>query len=645
MHAHWKSIAIVCILLIAATVAAYSSVLSYDFISLDDADYVYRNRHVLAGLSWSGWCYAWTSFECSNWHPLTWLSLELDGSIGGSTPVAYHATSLILHTMNSVILFLVTFQLTNCFYRSACVAALFALHPLHVESVAWVSERKDVLSTLFLLLTISAYVRYASRPSVLGYLPVMALLTLGLLAKPMLVTLPILLLLLDAWPMGRIAWNRPPTSDARFPQRSLRALFIEKIPLLGLAFADGLTTVVAQYGPVKLMVDVTFDTRIANMFNAYLWYLKKTFIPTNLTVFYPHPERDVPWMLVGIGVIVFSVISAYVLRRRESPHLLFGWAWFVISLLPVIGLIQVGCQAYADRYVYIPHIGLFISIIWELHAWVASLKFGRVIGGTMVLAALIGCGLLTRIQTGYWKNNDALWSRAIEINPNNGFAHAHLADVRLAEKDYERAIFHIESGLRIRRSGYVANALSNWGKCLIELNRPAEAEQKFLAALKVDHNHEGSLEELAKLLRKQGRLAEAKQVAAQQAAIIERRAEKLPDTAATQFRLGYLKAQQGNPKQALVHFEQAVQLAPQSAEAHINLAMTQMQLKLGKEARANLTRALELKPELAMAHFCMAKLLETENDIPGAKKHLEEAIRINPNDVDVKRHLDRLSKQ
>lgn len=644
MRSNWKLFGAICALLAAGTIAAYWSVWSCDFISLDDGEYVYKNRRVLSGLSWTGWQYAWTSLDASNWHPLTWLTLEADGSLWGSNPSGYHATNLVLHTLNSLLLFVVMSQMTDRLTLSACVAGFFAVHPLHVESVAWISERKDVLCTLFLLLTIAAYIRYASRPSMLRYLLVIMLFVLGLLAKPMLVTLPILLLLLDVWPLERVAGPRSSIYRERYPQRTLRMLIVEKLPLLVLAFADGLTTVAAQFGAVKLMTDVPWGTRVANMFNAYAWYLEKTFVPIHLTIFYPHPERELPWSRVLFGLVLFCLISAWAFRRtRDKPYLAFGWAWFVISLLPVIGLIQVGLQAYADRYAYIPHIGLFVAIVWEAESFFVKTKSRRILGGLLALSTLAACGVLTHLQIGYWQNNDTMWSHAIALNPNNGFAHAHLSDYLFDRGDYEKAIVHIETGLRFRRSGYASNAYANWGISLLALNRPEEAEQKFRAALELDQNHEKALRELEKLLSAQGRQSEAAEVSARHEQALDRLFEKQRQEVKEQFRLGFMRAREGNVKQAAVHFEKAVELVPKSAEAHINLAVTQRQLNRDNEAKSHFLRAIELNPELANAHSQLAAILESEKDLSGAKKHLAEVLRITPNDVKAKERLQRLS--
>jgi protein O-mannosyl-transferase len=646
MRSKFPWTAITCLTLFSATLVVYWTVLSCGFISLDDPEYVTKNPQVLAGLSWSGLRYAFTSWHCSNWHPLTWLSLEADATLWGDKPTGYHATNMVLHAINSVLFFVALFRLTGAFQRSAWTAAFFALHPLHVESVAWVAERKDVLSALFLLLTIFAYLRYAKRPSLFRYSLVLLWFTLGLLAKPMLVTVPILLLLLDRWPLDRVQRSARHQGESPFVRQSPRTLFLEKLPLFVLAFADGLMTIIAQMGPVKLMVDIAIGTRVANLFNAYLWYLQKTFVPTNLIILYPHPEQNLSWFRIGLSVAVFVAITVWAFRRRsDRPHVLFGWSWFVISLLPVIGLIQVGLQAYADRYAYIPHMGLMTAIVWECHACFSKTTVGRI---SLKLAASFGvlaCGMLTRTQTAYWINNETLWQHALDVDPQNGFAHAHYADVLLEKGDYERAMFHIESGLRAKRSGYVANAYWNWGRCLLELKRPAEAEEKFLTALQVDHNHEAALEDLAKLLKSQGRAAEAAEYSARHTAAFAKRLATMPENAAAQFTLGMISAQQGHAAQAQVYFEKAIQLAPQSAEGYTNLALVQMQLRRTKEAKANFRKAIELKPDLAVAYYFLAALLESENDIAGAKEHLKQALCIDPNNTKAQQALDRLSKQ
>ena len=648
MRANCKSITFVGIALVAGTITAYWPVFRCEFVSLDDPMYVNQNPHVLGGLTRSGWQYAFTTFDSFNWHPLTWLSLELDTSLWGKAPLGYHVTNLILHVVNVVLLFATLHLLTGSVYRSGFVAGLFAVHPLHVESVAWISERKDVLSTLFLLLTVLAYVRYAARPKVTRYLLVAAMLVLGLLSKPMLVTLPILLLLLDWWPLCRLKGGPVDDCNHRFPQCRLRDLIAEKIFLLFLAFADGLATIAAQRSAMKVMEDLPFSFRLANVLNAYAWYLQKTFAPIDLIAFYPHPERSLSWQSIAFGLVLTCGLTAWAFwpsRLRRQPHLSVGWAWFVVSLLPVIGLLQVGGQAYADRYAYIPHIGLFVMIVWEVHRCLVAVRGGRAILIVLAVASLIACGRLTQLQVEYWKNSDALWTHALDVDAENGFAHAHLADLRFSEGDYERAIDHLERGLRLKRAGYVANAYGMWGRALIELGRSDEAEVKFLEALKVDRNHEVSLEQLSKLLQKQGRSAEATRYSDRYAVVKARNLENQPESAESQMLLGFSKAKKGEIRQSLVHFEKAAELAPRSATVRYNLALVQMQLNRVDDAKRNLMKAIEFDAKLGVAHRELATILEAEKDIPGAIQHLREAVRLNPGDAKIKSRLDKLTNR
>lgn len=633
-----------CTALVASTVIVYFTVFSCGFVTFDDPGYVSQNRQVLSGLSLAGWNYAWTTWDCTNWHPLTWLSLELDGSLWGKKPAGFHATNLILHILNSLLLFLVLNRMTNATGSSAFVAALFALHPLHVESVAWISERKDVLSTFFLLLTVNAYIGYAAKPSIVRYLQVFLLFALGLLAKPMLVTLPILLLLLDWWPLRRFELAKESSTEKPSRLRTIRRLIIEKLPLFVIAFFDGLMTIVAQKNAARVLNDLTLPTRIGNAINAYVWYLQKTFAPTNLIVFYPHPQGGLSLATVAIDAVILVGISFAVFWfANRKPHLVVGWLWFLISLLPVIGLLQVGGQAYADRYSYVPHIGLFVAIVWELKSWFPDRQPVRTAVQLGAVAVLVVCGILTHQQLRYWKSSLALWNRALEVVPDNGVAHAHLSDVLFEAGDYEGVIHHIERGMQLTNSGYVANGYCNWGRALIALNRPKEAEEKFWLALKADKNHDGTLGELSNLLMKQGRKEEAKALAARHAQVMIASAEKEPNNAAAQFRLGVLKARQGNLAGSMVHFERAVQLAPDSAPAHHNLALALMQMNRLKEAKSHFLKAIEFDPRLATARVGLGDLLEREKDFAGAKKQYLMALEINPTDKETKQRLERIS--
>lgn len=629
---------------------AYSGVLTADFVDYDDRDYVYQNPNVLNGISAAGWKYAWTTFDCGNWHPLTWLSLQWDASLWNRRVIGFHFTNLILHTANGLLVFAVLYQLTSAIIRSAIVALFFALHPLHVESVAWIAERKDVLSTFFLLLTVLAYRRYAQRESLLTYLATMILFACGLLAKPMLVTLPVLLLLLDFWPMNRTGWITTESTEPTYPQRSVGWLLLEKVPLFGVALVDGIMTMAAQKVQYVTLRDVELPTRIANAFNAYAWYLQKTFVPTDLIVLYPHPERDLSWSRIAIGVILVAGISLWALRRvRQSGYLLFGWAWFVVSLLPVIGLIQVGGQAYADRYTYIPHIGLFTAVVWEGQSLVDRWKWSRIPMIVITLIAVVACGVLTETQVFYWRDSATLWTHAHNVDRDNYVAHEHLAELYYRQRNFEQAAKHFERTLRNKRMHANANAYAAYGYCLEELKQPAEAETQYRKALKIDHKHANALQLLVALLQRRGRSNEAIAFTGQLPLNLSdadvQNAERNPDNEAAQLTLGLAKAGRGDVAGAVVHFEKAVELAPKSANAYSNLAYAQAQLQRMDEAKTNYSRAIELNPDVADSHFNLAHLLEMEKDYAGAKKHYTEAVRLNPADAEAKARLERVSKR
>jgi protein O-mannosyl-transferase len=646
MRSHWVSILVTAAVLITVTGAIYCPVIRCDFVSFDDPHYVSSNPHVLAGLSAADWTYAWTTLDCTNWHPLTWLSLQLDSSLYGVGPSGYHTTNLVLHAINACLLMVVLRQMTGCLIRSAIVAGLFALHPLHVESVAWISERKDVLSTLFLLLTILMYVRYARRPTVLSYLPVMLMLSLGLLAKPMLVTLPLLLLLLDFWPLNRMDRSVRHEIESPWPQRSLKQLVLEKIPLLVLAVADGLMTIYAQRSAAPALGDLPFHYRLGNLFQAYLWYLQKTLVPTHLTAFYQHPARNLSTGFAVAGFLAVALITGAVIRFGNSRrHLIVGWLWFCVALLPVSGLLQVGSQAYADRYTYVPHLGLFLLIVWEGHFWMPRGTRGRRAWSAVTIAALVACGIVTRIQIGYWQDSKTLWTHALEVDKDNAVAHLHLSDLYLAAGDFQRTSEHLEQGLRTRRGPGDAGAYCNWGKVLLALNRPADAEERFRMALELDGRNEVALDELSKLLRNLGRQSEADTVSRTLNALLSEKLQDNADDAARQLRYGLTLARQGDIQQAIVHFQKAVFLSPDSAVAHNNLALAHSQLNQPQQAKVHFQKAVQLDPNLAAAHFNLAAILAAEHDVAGAKDHYAAALRLNPRDTEAEERLRQLARE
>lgn len=486
--------------LAAVVFAVYVRVSGFEFVNYDDPKYVYENSHVFTGFSWENVKWAFTSFHASNWHPLTWLSLMADCQFSANHAQACHITNVILHTANTVLCFLTLYLLTGNAWPAFLVGALFGLHPLHVESVAWVAERKDVLSTLFWFLTMLAYLRYVRKGSLGSYLPVVVFFALGLMAKPMLVTLPFVLLLVDWWPLGRMAAidrsassahrrrnahsrhrSRQPTIGAR-----LMWLIAEKIPLFVLCAVSSMITMRAQ-GAVRVSFDVLPATaRIANAMVAYAVYLGKMLVPAGLSVYYPHSGTWPKWPVLG-AALVLVVISGLVLALgRRRRYLMVGWLWYLGTLIPVVGLVQVGLQSYADRYTYIPLTGVFIMIAFGADELLRQRRFGSAAGAglrygfaaSLILALSVG----TWMQTSHWADNLKLYSHAIEVTDRNHMAHNNLGVSLRDAGRIDEAIEHWKKAVEIFPR--FDDAIINLGVGLIEQKRYEEAITYYKKYLK-----------------------------------------------------------------------------------------------------------------------------------------------------------------
>jgi len=420
------------------TLATYLPVLAHGFIRFDDPLYVTRNPHVQAGLSWEGIAWAFSANVASNWHPLTLLSHMLDCELFGMDPLGHHLTSLLLHTASVVLLFEALRRMTGCAWRSAVVAALFAVHPTHVESVAWIAERKDVLSGFFWMLTLLAWVCYVRQPSPKRYAAVVLALAAGLLSKPMVVTLPFVLLLLDVWPL----------------RRKIRVK--EKLPLFALAAASCVATVIAQSGAIGLASRFPLRLRLANAVLSYVSYLGKTVLPTRLAVFYPMPGEFPDWKVAG-AVLLLAVLT--VLAWKAGRYFTVGWLWFLGTLVPVIGIVQVGGQGMADRYTYLPTIGLFLIAAWGLP------RRARWIVPGVVLALAID----TRLQLRHWEDSESLFQHAAAVTERNFIAHLNLAQIYAERGERGPALEHFRTTLEIRPGMWQAqaslgNTLRRWGR-------------------------------------------------------------------------------------------------------------------------------------------------------------------------------------
>ncbi len=470
-------------LLLGVILLVYAQVRTFAFVNLDDQQYVTSNPVVLRGLTWDGVAWAFGGFHAANWHPLTWLSHMADVTLFGADAGAHHAVNVALHALNALLLFGFLRRATGATWRSAAVAALFAVHPLHVESVAWVSERKDVLSGAFFFLTLHAWLGYTRRPGAGRYVAVAALFVLGLLAKPMLVTLPLVLLLVDAWPLGRLA---PGAAGGSTPSRAAR-LVAEKVPLLVLAAASSIVTWLAQSagGATASAEAIPLGGRVANAAVSYVLYLVRTVWPSGLAAFYPHPSLagdGIPaWKTAGALLLLLAVTAAAVRERARRPYLLFGWLWFVGTLLPVIGLVQVGEQGLADRYSYLPLTGLLVAAVWGGAERLGRLRSPALAWGAAA-APILALALAAHAQASTWRDSLALHGRALEVTERNWNAWSGLGDALADAGRPQEAIAAYREALRVRPR--LATAWNGLGAAYGQLGAHAEAIAAFEEALR-----------------------------------------------------------------------------------------------------------------------------------------------------------------
>lgn len=574
------------VLLLLVTAAAYVRIGELDFVSVDDPAYVTQNSNVLEGITREGLGWAFTAFHSANWHPITWISHMVDVQIFGMRPLGHHLTSLLFHIANVLLLFVAMQRLTGERWKSAFVAALFAVHPLHVESVAWVAERKDVLSTFFLFLTLLAYIRYAKKPSFVGYAYVFVALGLGLMAKPMLVTAPLILLMLDYWPLRRgLSWT----------------IIREKAPLAGLALASCVVTYIAQRqgGAVQGLDLYPLGVRTANAAVACIAYLGKMIWPARPAVLYPHPGTSLPLWQVAMSTTLLAGITWTVVRyAKRVPYLAVGWLWYVVTLIPVIGLVQVGKQAMADRYTYIPLIGIFVAITWGLHELGGRLRSGirrpAAVGlGAAVILALTG---VTIAQTAYWRSGVTVFTRALQVTPDSYIINYCLADAYLEDK------------------------------------KPAEAVPFLREAVRLKPDFASGHDVLGYALAQQGLLDEGIEE-------IRRALEINPKLATAWNNMGGVLSQQKNYEKAITYFKRAIEITPNYVQAHINLGGAFEQMGRLDEAETHYRAAVEAGPKSATALGALGALLFRTGSYEEAEVHLRAATRLQPKMIEAQLYL------
>jgi len=590
---------ILCLLLVVATLALYNPVNRHPFVNYDDDRYITENLHVHNGRTWRTITWAFTATEQGNWHPLTWLSHALDYQLFHQNPAGHHFTSLLIHAANAVLLFLFLMYATRRLGPSLFVAALFALHPINVESVAWVAERKNVLCTFFFFATLIAYCWYARQPDWRRYLVFAGLFVLGLMSKPMVITLPFVLLLLDYWPLGRIRGGRADATAA-----PLSKLVVEKLPLIALSAASAVITMQAQRagGAMRSTAQLSLAVRLENAVMAYAMYLWKMIWPSHLAPIYPHPGDSLAALQVGTSALVLLAVTAVALKFRARRYLLTGWLWFLGTLVPVIGLVQVGDQAMADRYAYIPLVGIFIMIAWGIADLADSKQIGLVVRVIPAACVLLALSFATNRQLGYWSSNYDLWTHAVAVTGRNFIAQDNLGGALLWLGKTDEAYLHFQAAAEINPLDPMSR--SNLGAYLQEHGHMAEAIEKYNRVITLTSDP--------------GLLA------------------------ATYANLGAAYRKLGEDEKARTSYDQALQLNPNQYNVYLGLGeLLEKQSRLD-DAISNYSKAVELRPT-DTGFLLLGRALERTGRRSEALAAYQAALKLSPEMPEAQHAVDALS--
>jgi tetratricopeptide (TPR) repeat protein len=613
---------IIYLALAATTLAVFWQVQQFEFTNYDDDDYVTENVYVMQGLTAESikWAFTTPHGHTSYWHPLTWLSHMLDCQLFALDAGWHHLTNLLLHIANTLLLFIIFKRMTNTIWRSAFIAAAFALHPLHVESVAWIAERKDVLSTLFWMLTVAGYLNHVKHPAPIRYLITLLAFAMGLMTKPMIVTLPFLLLLLDYWPLERFQKDR----------RVLFKLILEKVPLFILSAISSTVTFVVQQkiGAVSNVDLVPLSVRLNNSLISYVKYIGKMFWPTKLAVFYPldmHIDGQLILQSVVAFVLLLTISIFVIYLAGKHKYLLTGWLWYLGVLVPVIGLIQAGAQSHADRYTYIPLTGLFIIITWGLPELLDKLRFPKLLTTTLAVAVLLLLSICSQSQLGYWRNSITLFEHTLKAtNANNYVAHNNLGIALKKEGKLNEAIAHYQQALRA--SPDYADAYNNLGVAHQLQGKLEEAIGHFRSAIELEPDYAKAHNNLGIVFAMQGKFTEAMHH-------LQRAIQIRPDYAEAYSNIGNTLGSQGKFDEAIGYFNKALQLRPNYSEAHFNLGKTLQSQGKFTEALNQYRRALITKPDKVALLNSTAWILATHPDpkirnAPQAIGYAEQAARL-----------------
>jgi tetratricopeptide (TPR) repeat protein len=647
----------ICVFLILATSGVYWQVGGCDFINFDDPEYVVENSYVNTGLSGDNVIWAFTAFHSSNWHPLTWISHMVDSQVYGLNAGGHHVTNLVLHIINAILLFLLLKAMTGSIWPSAFVACLFALHPVHIESVAWVSERKDVLSTLFWFLTMGAYLRYGQKKTTGMYVATLILFGLGLMAKPMLVTVPFILLLMDYWPLNR------------FDRQRYGAVLVEKIPFFLLTTGSCIVTFFAQLNGDSVLGfgNVAMQHRLGNTVLSYAKYIGKMFWPTDLAIFYPFEVEQVNWQIMLAGILLIGM-TVFVFRfGKRYKYLVFGWFWYLGTLVPVIGLMQVGAQGLANRYTYVPYTGLFIIIAWGAGDLFVRWRFRRAVLSSVSVVIILVLSVVTYTNVFNWRDTKTLFEHAIEVTEKNLAAHHILGDWLLRRGQVDESIVHnlkvaqINSryfyayenlgaaydlkGQTKRAMDYYLKAIEvkpntfyaniNLASRYSEMGDFPRALRHLKTAMSAKPNNADLIGMLAGIYAKSGRFEEALKE-------YQKVLQLNPNDANICFSMGYVQLQMGRINEAIEYYNRALRIDPELAAAYHGLGNCYFALGQVDKSIDSLNRSLQIKPEFFSAYFDLGIAYYHLKNYEQAARHFEEALRINPDSADTKKILGQL---
>ena len=627
LRKHSEKIIILCIVTLSLVI--YWPVKDYRFLNYDDQLYVTENIKTQSGLSIKNIVNIFEDFHSEGiWHPVTMLSHAMDWQLFRFNAGGHHWTSVIIHIINVVLLFVLLRLMTGAIWRSALVAVLFAVHPINVESVAWIAERKNVLSTFFWFLTMLLYVRYVAKPDWKRYLPILFSFALGLMSKPMLVTLPFVLLLLDYWPLQRTTIKTQPENEKAdpgglVPQKiGILQLVLEKVPLFILAAAACFLTIYTQKA-VKAVVDIqSFPLiyRLGNSILSYVLYIKKMLWPFDLAVIYPFNYNMSLWVvfLCLVLIIVATVLTCIYFRR--FPYLITGWFWYLGTLVPVIGIVQVGSQSMADRYAYVPLIGLFISLTWGAGDILKEGKL-KIIPAVFALIIIFLLTITACFQVKYWKDTLALFSHAVNVTKNNAFAHSNVAGELLVQNRIDEATVHLEKALLLDPDDY--NTLVRAARGYNVRGEHERAVNALQRAIKLHPEHVRAYDDLYFLLLQKGESKGALQVYAKAVEVVK-------DNPDIYYHYGTALARQGYYDDSLIHYRKALHLRPEHVDIIINVGIVLMISGKNDDAIYYFKKALEINPQNATAYYQLSVVLEKKGLVDEAYQHYQQAVRLNP---------------